>query len=189
MFDKLQKRERFLLGLLALLIPIGLWQILGPALSRFASRDPGGGPAVATVERSGIARQDIADLRLDALDARGGEYEPERNLFIFGVKPPPPAPPRPEPKERKPPPPPPPPPPPRDLTPKPPAVDITLLGLFGPERQRIAVLTDKDGTIINAQLQEVVREKFIVHQIGYESVDLTFVGFPDAPPVRLEIGG
>ncbi len=189
MLDNLQKRERILLGILALLVPIGIWQYLGPALNRFASRDAGSGVVVGAVERRAVARQQIVDLRLDALDAEGGEYEPERNLFLFGVRPPPPPPPRPKAEPRKPPPPPPPPPPPRDLTPQPPAVDVTLLGLFGPERQRIAVLTDKDGTIINAQLQEVVHEKFIVHQIGYESVDLTFVGFPDAPPVRLEIGG
>ncbi|MEM7583806.1 MAG: hypothetical protein AAF560_10535 [Acidobacteriota bacterium] len=189
MLDKLQKRERALLGVLVLLFPIGLWQVFGPMLQRFAQRDNGGGVSVGTVQQRAVARQQIADLRLEALDVKSGEYEPERNLFLFGRRPPPPPPPRVERGPAPPPPPPPPPPRPRDRKPKPPPVDVTLLGLFGPERQRIAVLTDPDGAIINAQLEEIVREKFIVHSIGLESVDLTFVGFPDEPPVRLEIGG
>ena len=36
---------------------------------------------------------------------------------------------------------------------------------------------------------EVVEGKFIVDRIGYESVDLKFVGFPDEPAKRLPIGG
>ena len=43
--------------------------------------------------------------------------------------------------------------------------------------------------IINALEQQVIHEKFIVHEIGYESVDFKFVGFPDAAPERIEIGG
>ena len=31
--------------------------------------------------------------------------------------------------------------------------------------------------------------QFVVHDIGFESVDLTFVGFPDVPPERLGVGG
>ena len=31
--------------------------------------------------------------------------------------------------------------------------------------------------------------KFIVQEIGFESVAIAFVGFPDAEPVRLAAGG
>ena len=73
--------------------------------------------------------------------------------------------------------------------PRPPPLDLKLLGIFGPESRRIAVLTDGDGWFQNALEQEVIREQFIVHNIGYESVDFTFVGFPDVEPERIEIGG
>ena len=36
--------------------------------------------------------------------------------------------------------------------------------------------------------QEVIREQFIVHKIGYESVDFKFIGFPDVEPERVKIG-
>lgn len=64
-----------------------------------------------------------------------------------------------------------------------------MLGIFGPEDRRIAVLTDGEGWFQNALEQEVVRDKFIVHKIGYESVDFKFVGFPGTAPERVEIGG
>ncbi len=64
-----------------------------------------------------------------------------------------------------------------------------MLGIFGPEDRRIAVLTDGKDWFQNALEEEVIHEKFIVHQIGYESVDFKFVGFPDVEPERIEIGG
>ena len=35
----------------------------------------------------------------------------------------------------------------------------------------------------------ILPQKFIVDRIGYESVDLRFVGFPDVPARRLPVGG
>ena len=52
----------------------------------------------------------------------------------------------------------------------------------------MAVLSDAE-ILVNALEGDVVKEKFIVHRIGYESVDLKFVGFPDAAPARIEVGG
>ncbi len=43
--------------------------------------------------------------------------------------------------------------------------------------------------IYNALAGDVLEGKFIVDHIGYESVDVKFVGFPDAPAKRLAIGG
>ena len=72
----------------------------------------------------------------------------------------------------------------------PPPVTVVYLGCFGPERRRIAVFADDKGeNLYNVQVGEVVEGKFIVDRIGYESVDLKFVGFPDEPAKRLPIGG
>ena len=186
----LGQREKVLLTILAILAPIGAWQYIKPAMLKLASGGGGGSVGrISNIQERSLARQEIAALRLEALSVRSGEYEPDRNIFRFGEKrkPPPPPPPPPPPRQAPPPrttgPPPPPPP------PKPPPLDVTLLGIFGPERQRIAVLTDGDGWFQNALEQEVVREKFIVHRIGLESVDFKFVGFPDVEPQRIEIGG
>ena len=47
-----------------------------------------------------------------------------------------------------------------------------------------------DGSsIYNAGRGDVLNQKFQVVEIGLESVDLGFVGFPDEPPARLAIGG
>ena len=72
--------------------------------------------------------------------------------------------------------------------PRPPAIDVKYIGSFGPESRRIAVFVDGE-TVINALEGEVVKGLFEVHSIGYESVDLAFVGFPDEPPQRLPLDG
>ena len=47
-----------------------------------------------------------------------------------------------------------------------------------------------DGeTIHNAMVGEILDGKFIVASIGYESVDIEFVGFPDAETKRFAAGG
>jgi hypothetical protein len=69
-------------------------------------------------------------------------------------------------------------------------VTLTYLGSFGPKSRRIAVFADESGeNLYNARTGEVLEGKFIVDRIGYESVDLKFVGFPDEPARRLPIGG
>ena len=74
--------------------------------------------------------------------------------------------------------------------PKPPSIELVYLGSFGPGQRKIAVFADKKGeNIYNAAVGETIEGKFIVHQIGFESVDLAFVGFPDVPPHRLAVGG
>jgi hypothetical protein len=138
-------------------------------------------------DRPSLAGLYLVDPKLEALEAQASQYEPGRNIFGYVSKPPPTPP--------KPPPPKPPaqvvrqptPPPPRQTGPTPPTVTATLLGLFGPEKRRIAVLVD--GTVLlNVVEEDVIDNKFIVHHIGFESVDLTFVGFPDVESHRLVIG-
>ena len=62
--------------------------------------------------------------------------------------------------------------------PKPPEFTLQYLGRFGPPDKQIAVFTNGKQTI-NKQEGEVIDNKFIVAHIGYESVDIGFVGFPD----------
>lgn len=70
--------------------------------------------------------------------------------------------------------------------PKPPPFTWAYLGNFGPARQRIAVFAD-GKRVWNARQGETLENKFIVAQIGYESVDIRFVGFPDVPAERLAV--
>ena len=68
--------------------------------------------------------------------------------------------------------------------------DFTLryLGRFGPPEKQIAVFTD--GTqVFNRQEGEVLDGRFIVSRIAYESVDIRFVGFPEAPARRVGVAG
>ena len=68
--------------------------------------------------------------------------------------------------------------------PKPPEFTWEYLGNFGPANKRIAVFSD-GKQVYNAQEGEVLERKFIVARIGYESVDIKFVGFPAEPAKRL----
>ncbi len=184
----LGQRERALLWVLVLLLPIAVWRYLQPTLMSFARGGDRRLENVRGVSPNRDARKPIEELRLSALEARGGEYQPDRNIFNYGRKPPPPPPPPPPPRtvtrSKGP-----PPPPRQPAKPTPPPLDLKLLGIFGPEHRRIAVLTDGSEWFQNALEQEEVQGKFIVHKIGYESVDFTFVGFPDVEPERVEIGG
>jgi len=72
--------------------------------------------------------------------------------------------------------------------PKPPNFDMEYLGSFGPEGRRIAVFSDKED-ILNALEGDVLNDKFIVGPIGFESVEMGFVGFPDEPLKRVGLGG
>ena len=60
-------------------------------------------------------------------------------------------------------------------TPVPPEITFKFIGTFGPKDQPIAVLIAGDQ-IVNARAGEVVFERFIVRRIGYESIDVGFVG-------------
>jgi hypothetical protein len=62
------------------------------------------------------------------------------------------------------------------------------LGSFGSEEKRLAVFTD-GSEIFNVPEGETLKDKFVVVKIGMESADVGFVGFPDTPAKRLEIGG
>lgn len=182
-----------LLGLLGIVVVVAAWRYL-PSF--------GGGP--------GFTRTTTADLRSTAIDVvELAPYtleqppppsRPSRDPWSFGTRPAPEAtgepvaPPPPEPVQPAVPETPAPPvirdtPAPEALGPKPPPVDVFYIGSFGRSDNPIAVFVDADKSIFNALEGDLVKDKFEVQNIGYESVDLLFVGFPDEQPVRLAIGG
>jgi hypothetical protein len=144
----------------------------------------------------------VAELRLSDLQRVPPGYSPGRDPWRFVLPPPPP------------PPPPPPGPTPEELRameearlraaeaarlaaeeaariaaiPKPPEFTLQYMGSFGPANRRIAVFTD-GKKIYNLQEGQVLEGKFIVARIGFESVDIKYVNFPDEPAKRLAIQG
>ncbi len=60
-------------------------------------------------------------------------------------------------------------------TPRPPEISFKFLGTFGPRERPIAVLALGTDTI-NAREGEVVFQHFIIRKIGYESIDVGFIG-------------
>jgi len=193
-----QTRQRVLLGLLAVIVVVAGFTYLPDWLS-----DDGGGTGDRTTSSAGTtAGPDLVRLDLERLDAVQPGYTPGRNPFNYYVPPPPP---RPEPvgptpeelaraeaerqarleeqrrlaeqRANEPPPP-----------PKPPDFQLTYLGSFGPEARRIAVFTDGEE-IFNALVGDVLAGQFEVAEIGFESVTITYVDFPDAPATQVGLGG
>jgi hypothetical protein len=194
------------LGVLAsVLVVRRLWPYLTPA------EDPGAmalaGPEIG--DEGGDARRGqrgrggplvVAELRDPALGgdgaASGRAIQVGRNPFRFGTPPPPPPPTaeelamaarrRAEEEALR-----------RSLEaqrleelsrPHPPEFPWKYLGNFGPERRQVAVFSDGEN-IYNALEGDVLDGRFIVARIGYESVDIRFVGFPDVPAQRLGVSG
>lgn len=179
------------------------------AAARPAIDDPDAfpSPRPGTVRRARPAEEDeappdeVVDLRLDLLEREPRTYRPGRNPWTFPPPPPPPEPPKPKPPSaaelarqqaeaerialaqaaaaeaaRL-----------EALKPKPPPFTMKYVGSFGPAGRRLAVFSN-GGEIVNARQGEVLQGKFVVARIGYESVDIQFVGFPAEPPLRLAVG-
>jgi len=68
--------------------------------------------------------------------------------------------------------------------PKPPEFTLEYLGNFGPPSRKIAVFSN-GKRIVNAQEGQVLEKDFIVARIGYESVDIKYVKFPEVQPKRI----
>ena len=183
---KIGSREKGLLVGLAGVLALGL---AVRASNRRGGEAPPGQVRVAQTASatSGPAVRDVVALDLGVLKPRAGSHAIGRDPFNFEPDPtPPPPPPEPPPPPPTPTPyvtptPPPPPPP-------PPVNHLKYLGSFGPQNARIAVIMAGDE-IYNVREGAVLEGKFIVQEIGFESVAIAFVGFPWAPPVRLAAGG
>lgn len=173
---------------------------------------PGGSPAAPSARRTSdpeqegrsrgasfgrgsetkISPEDVQDIDAGAFSrspARVAEVA-VRDLFKFKEPPPPrkkPLPPRPQyifpsdPRFIGPRPAPPPPPP-----PTPPAIPFQFTGTFGSTRQPVAVLVEGDRLSL-VRSGDVVDEKFIIRNVGFESIDVGFVGFPETEVRRLPL--
>lgn len=71
-------------------------------------------------------------------------------------------------------------------TPVPPDINFKFIGTFGPRDGPIAVLVLGDQ-LLNAHAGDKVFDRFILRNIGYESVDVGFVGYDPAITKRLGI--
>ena len=210
-------RQRYLLYGLGLVALIALWHYLGPVLGfggsgeatgptvqRPAADAEGDEPSrpsrrVATTHQGAKPGDRVAVLRMSDLDRMPGQSKAGRDPWRFIDPPPPPPPPphvptkeeleaqrRAEEEARR-----------RAeeaarlaaieaAKPHPPEFNLQYLGRFGPPEQQIAVFTN-GKQIFNKQEGEVIDNKFVVAHIGYESVDIGFVGFPTVPPKRVGV--
>ena len=201
------QRTKLLLGVLAFLVLVTAWVYLRSDDTADAA-GPGGAPpslgaipgAHSTPQKPAVEK--VEELRVADLTVRPRNDSPGRDPWRFVEPPPPPPPPQPQPHvptaeelermrqaqaelERR-----------RQeelarqqaeaLIPKPPQLTMTYVGSFGTPNRRIAVFFDgKD--IHNALEGDIIDGKFIVARIGYESVDIKFVGFPNTPAQRLAV--
>jgi len=172
----------------------------GPASSRAAGpagpedeRVAASRPRSRAVRDKKVAPEDVPFVSVEDLNPPRGRRAGDegRNIFDFRVPtvPPPPTP------TPAPPPPPEPgsaafvgplPPPLPTPTPVPPDINFKFIGTFGPRDRPIAVLILGDQ-LLNARVGDVVFDRFILRNIGYESVDVGFVGYPPASTKRLAI--
>lgn len=207
-----RQRKILLLSILGVLLAVVVYrQLPAPAAApapvqprdledRLAAEEDGWVPAAtrpASRQRRGESEEvtTVSDLAVELLEARTGEYSPGRNPFAFYVAP------RPQPVRTGP--------TPEELEaqrrareaelaakraaeqvpegPSPPEITYAYLGSFGPQSRPIAVFTDGE-TIVNALVGDLLDGKFRVVDIGYESVALAYVDFPDLPAERIPVG-
>jgi hypothetical protein len=71
-------------------------------------------------------------------------------------------------------------------TPAPPEPPFKLIGIFGPRDRPIALLQTGEDTY-NARAGEVILSRWIIQKVGYESIDVGFVGFSPTETRRLGI--
>jgi hypothetical protein len=198
-------RAKVLLGLLAGVLLIALAGRLRPVPARRPAiaaateerlelRSAAGRPGRPRATRE-AGRTAVVELDLARLTPTAGEFHPGRNPFAYYAPPPPPPPPYqgPSPEELR-----------RQAEeaqqaamaaaasepprPQPPPIDFAYLGSFGTPERRVAVFRNGTGALINALVGEVLDGKFRLVAIGYESVDIEYVAFPDLPPERVEAG-
>lgn len=82
--------------------------------------------------------------------------------------------------------PPPPPPPPPPAKPVPPDFPYKYIGTFGSQQNPIATFSGNEE-IINARVGDVIQNRFVLRNIGIESVEIGFVGFPPDETRRIPL--
>jgi hypothetical protein len=159
------------------------------AVERGSDPDGASRAAFGKKEDSHVTPDQLPDIDPSELRRSSpGVGEPKRDIFKFREPPPPP--PQPKRPAFTPPgtwsfvgplPPPPPPPP-----PTPPAVPFQFTGTLGPAKSPVAVLLEGDRLVL-ARQGETVDGKFIIRKVGYESIDVGFVGFPESNRQRIPV--
>lgn len=194
-----ERRKQLLLAILAVLLVAVLAYRLLPGFSFSTGGGTVGAGRASRAAGGPVGDIEVVELDLELLTRGPAQFTPGRNPFGYGAPPPPPTPPPPSPEEVEqdrlqrameaarvversretssagPPP------------PQPPPIDVVYLGSFGTAEKRLAVFSD-GADIYNAMAGSVLKDKFVVVQVGLESVDLGFVGFPDVPAERLGAG-
>lgn len=185
------RRSKLLLA--ALLIVVAVFVLA--RLPGWLGRAGGGAAGAGLGSGPGVGEARVAELDVGRLAATPNDYSPGRDPFRYYVPPPKPKPPPPAPTG----------PTAEELAamearrraaeeallnrgPQLPEVELTYLGSFGPKERPIAVFSDGEQ-IYNAVEGDVLQGQFRVAQIGFESVDLAYVEFPQEPPARLAVGG
>ena len=195
------RKQAILFGALAIVLLFAVVKWSGrekavappPPSPAAAERRPAAIARSARPRARAVAPDEIPLLTERDLDPRlrGAGGDTGRDLFDFR-EPTPTPPPTPTPAPTPPPgpgdprfigPAPPPPPPP---TPAPPEVVFQLIGIFGPPDHPIAALQYGSETL-TAREGDVVLRIFRIQKIGYESIDVGFVGFPPTESRRLAI--
>ncbi len=179
------EKQKILLIVGVLLAAFAVWNFGGPLIERWLDLTQLESLARAP-EPSTLEGRTLVDVRMGELTHKAAGYRPDRNIFRFGPEPPPPYVP-PPPPPYVPPPPPPDPGPRVPPEPQPPPLPYELVGIFGPRDRRIAVLSE-GREIQNVMVGEVLRNAFVVRDIGYQTVEFSFVGFPDDRRARIEMG-
>ena len=197
-----EQRQRVLLGALLVLLLVVVWQQLGPRFGG-GSGSAGSRSRAQTVAAGGggsdFGASEVVELRLEDLEKVSGQYSPGRDPFRFGqpsaeVE----APEAPDEDAA------------REAAalaqlrraleaqraqqassadiPVLPDLDVKFLGSFGSRQRRLAVFSD-GVEIFNVLEGGVLKDHFVIRQIGFESVDVGFVDYPDQPAIRLAAGG
>ena len=201
------RRQIYLLAVLATLLILAVvkWGGRGSADAPAAGPSARGGPSGLEEDRPGgsrrarapqekkVAPEDVPFISVEDLNPPRARRPGDQERNIFDVREPT-KPPAPTPTPAPPPPPAPGsaafigplPPPPPTPTPVPPEISFKFIGTFGPKDQPIAVLVSGDQ-LVNARAGDVVFERFILRNVGYESVDIGFVGYPPSVTKRLGI--
>lgn len=197
------QRQKVLLGALLVLMLVVVWRQVGPRITAGSGpREPGIRSQGATDGTVGstLDLPEVVELRLEDLEKVAGRFSPGRDPFRFaegGAM-------ETEPTEddneaaereaaaqealrlameaqrRQ-----------GDATssrPVLPDFDLKFLGSFGTREKHLAVFTD-GVEIFNVLEGGVLKGHFVIRQIGFESVDVGYLDYPDVPAIRLAVGG